>query len=442
MKIQLSDHFTLGKLFRFTLPSIVMMIVTSVYGVVDGLFVSNFVGKTPFAAVNFIFPVIMLLGSFGFLFGTGGSALVSLTMGTGDRKRANRLFSLITYVSVGVGVVISVLGIIFLRPLAARLGAEGELLDLCVIYGRILLAGNPFFMLQLQFQSFFVTAEKPQLGLVDSLIAGGTNMVLDALFIAVFDWGIVGAALATALSHVAGGLFPVIYFSRKNSSILRLTGCSFDGKALWKTCTNGSSELLSNLSMSLVNMLYNVQLMKYAGENGVAAYGVLMYVNMIFIGTFIGYSIGTAPVFGYHLGAENYGELRSLRRKSLGVIGVFSLVMLSLGQLLAPILSRMFVSYDRELMEMTLRGFRIFSFSFLFAGVAIFGSGFFTALNNGPVSAAISFLRTLVFEMAAILLLPLIWGVDGIWMSIVVAELMAAVASMIFMYLLRKRYKY
>ena len=357
-------------------------------------------------------------------------------------KRANRLFSLITYVSVGVGVVISTLGIIFLRPLAAWLGAEGELLDLCVIYGRILLVANPFFMLQLQFQSFFVTAEKPQLGLVDSLIAGGTNMVLDALFIAILDWGIVGAALATAMSQVAGGLFPLIYFSRKNSALLRLTGCSFDGKALLKTCTNGSSELLSNLSMSLVNMLYNVQLMKYAGENGVAAYGVLMYVNMIFIGTFIGYSIGTAPVFGYHLGAENHGELRNLRRKSLAIIGGFSLAMFALGQLLAPFLSRIFVSYDGDLMAMTLRGFRIFSFSFLFAGLAIFGSGFFTALNNGSVSAAISFLRTLVFQVAAILLLPLIWDVDGIWASVVVAELMAAVASLVFMYLLRKRYMY
>ncbi len=442
MKIQLSDHFNYRKLFRFTLPSIVMMVVTSIYGVVDGLFVSNYVGKTPFAAVNFIFPVIMLLGSFGFMFGTGGSALVSLTMGTGDMKKANELFSLITYVSIGVGVGISVLGIIFLRPIASFLGAEGELLDLCVLYGRILLAANPFFMLQLQFQSFFVTAEKPQLGLVDSLIAGVTNMVLDALFIAVFDWGIVGAALATAMSQVAGGLFPLLYFSRKNSAILRLTSCTYDGKALWKTCTNGSSELLSNLSMSLVNMLYNVQLMKYAGENGVAAYGVLMYVNMIFIGTFIGYSIGTAPVFGYHLGAENHGELRNLRRKSLAIIGIFSLAMLALGQLLAPFLSRIFVSYDGDLMAMTLRGFRIFSFSFLFAGLAIFGSGFFTALNNGPVSAAISFLRTLVFQMTSILLLPLLWGVDGIWLSIVVAELMAALASLLFMYLLRKRYQY
>ncbi len=442
MKIQLSDHFTYGKLFRFTLPSIAMMIFTSIYGVVDGLFVSNYVGKTPFAAVNFIFPFIMVLGAFGFMFGTGGSALVSMTMGTGDLPKANRLFSMLTYVSIGVGVVISVLGILFIRPIAAWLGAEGEMLELCVLYGRILLIGNPFFMLQMQFQSFFVTAEKPQLGLVDSLAAGITNMVLDALFVAAFDWGIVGAAAATVLSQVVGGLYPLVYFARSNPSLLRLTRWRYDGRALVKTCTNGSSELMSNISMSLVGMLYNVQLMKYAGENGVAAYGVLMYVNMVFIGAFIGYSVGTAPVIGFHYGAGNHGELKSLRKRSLMIICGFSLVMLSLGQLLARPLSRLFVGYDAQLMELTLEGFRIFSFSFLFAGLAIFGSGFFTALNNGLVSAVISFLRTLVFQIAAILLLPLIWGVDGIWISIIVAEAMAALACLVFMLALRKRYQY
>lgn len=442
MKIQLSDHFSYGKLFRFTFPSIVMMIFTSVYGVVDGLFVSNYLGKTPFAAVNFIFPFIMVLGAFGFLFGTGGSALVSKTMGMGEMEKANRLFSMLSYISMAVGVLISVLGMLFIRPLAAWLGAEGELLELCVLYGRILLIGNPFFMLQVQFQSFFITAEKPKLGLVDSLIAGITNILLDWLFIAVFRWGIVGAALATALSQVAGGMYPLIYFIRKNDSLLRLTRCGFDGEALLKTCSNGSSELLSNISMSLVGMLYNVQLMKYSGQDGVAAYGVLMYVNMIFIGTFIGYSIGTAPVIGFHFGAENREELKSLRKKSMWIIGGFSLVMMLLGELLAAPLSRLFVGYDRELMELTLRGFRIFSFSFFFAGFAIFGSSFFTALNNGPVSAAISFLRTVVFQTAAILLLPLLWAVDGIWISIVIAEMMATVVFLIFMMLLRKRYCY
>jgi putative MATE family efflux protein len=315
MKIQLSDHFTYGKLLRFTFPSIMMMIFTSIYGVVDGFFVSNFVGKTPFAAVNFIMPFLMILGTFGFMFGTGGSALVAKTMGEGDMKRANGLFSMITYISIGVGIVVAVLGIVFLRPVAAFLGAEGEMLEECVRYGRIILAAIPFFMLQMEFQTFFVMAEKPKLGLWSTVLAGIANMALDALFIAVLRWGTTGAAMATALSQVVGGVIPLIYFSRPNTSLLRFSSFSFDGRALLKTCTNGSSELMSNVSMSLVGMLYNVQLMKYAGEDGVAAYGVLMYVNMIFIGAFIGYSIGTAPVFSYHYGAENPNELKSLLKK-------------------------------------------------------------------------------------------------------------------------------
>jgi len=419
-----------------------MMIFTSVYGVVDGFFVSNFVGKTPFAAVNFIMPFIMILGAFGFMFGTGGNAIVSLTMGMGDMKKANSIFSMLTYISAGVGVVIAILGIIFIRPIAAALGAEGEMLDGCVLYGRILLAALPFYMLQLEFQSFFVTAEKPQLGLVATLAAGIANIVLDALFIAVFKWELVGAAAATGISQVIGGVFPIIYFSRKNSSLLRLTKFSFDGKALLKTCTNGSSELLSNISMSLVGMLYNVQLMKYAGEDGVAAYGVLMYITLIFLGAFIGYSIGTAPVIGYHFGAKNQSELKSILKKSMVIIGIFSVLMLFLGEVLAKPLSLIFVGYDKELLAITERGFIIYSFSFLFSGIAIFGSGFFTALNNGLVSAIISFLRTLVFQIAAVILLPLIWEVDGIWISLVVSELMAAVTTAVFLAAMRKKYHY
>ena len=442
MNIQLSDHFTYRKLLRFTLPSIAMMIFTSIYGVVDGYFVSNYVGKTPFAAVNFIMPFLMILGTFGFMFGTGGSALVSKTMGEGDMPKANRLFSMLTYISIGVGLFLTVFGVIFIRPIAALLGAEGAMLDDCVLYGRINLAALPFFMLQMEFQSFFVTAEKPQLGLIATVAAGVTNMVLDALFIAVFRWGIAGAAIATAASQVIGGVFPLFYFSRKNTSLLRLTKANFDANALLRTCTNGSSELMSNISMSVVGMLYNTQLMKYAGEDGVAAYGVLMYVNMIFIGAFIGYSIGTAPVIGYHYGAANRKELRSLLQKSLVIISVFSVCMLILGELLAKPLSHLFVSYDGALLALTLRGFAIFSVSFLFAGIAIFGSGFFTALNNGLISALISFLRTLVFQIAAILILPLIWGTDGIWISVVVAELMAVVVTAAFLIAMRRKYGY
>lgn len=442
MSIQLSDHFTYKKLLRFTLPSIAMMIFTSIYGVVDGFFVSNFVGKTPFAAVNFIMPFLMILGAFGFMFGTGGSALISKTMGEGDLPKANRLFSMLVCISASLGIVIAVFGIIFLRPVASLLGAEGELLDNCVLYGRIILAAIPAFMLQQEFQSFFITAERPQLGLYTTVVAGVANMILDALFIAVFKWGVAGAAIATAISQCIGGVIPILYFLRPNTSLLKLTKPSFDGKALLKTCSNGSSELMSNVSMSLVGMLYNIQLMKHAGENGVAAYGVLMYVCLIFIAAFIGYTIGTAPVIGYHYGAENHDELKSLFKKSLVIIGVFSVGMLLLGEVLAKPLSVLFVGYDTDLLQLTLRGFAIFSFSFLFSGIAIYGSGFFTALNNGLISAVISFLRTLVFQVVAIIILPIVWGIDGIWVSIVAAEVMAAAVTVLFWIANRKKYHY
>lgn len=442
MNIQLSDHFTYRRLLRFTLPSIVMMIFTSIYGVVDGFFVSNYVGKTPFAAVNFIMPFLMILGALGFMFGTGGSAIISMHMGMGEKKKANEIFSLLINVSIILGTVIAILGIIFVRPIAALLGAEGEMLDNCVLYARVILLALPFFIMQYEFQSFFVTAEKPQLGLWVTVASGVTNMVGDWLLIAVFDFGLVGAASATAASQVIGGLVPLIYFARKNSSLLKLGKTHFDGKALLKTCTNGSSELMSNISMSIVSMLYNSQLMKYAGEDGVAAYGVLMYVNMIFLAAFIGYAVGTAPVIGYHYGANNTDELKSLLKKSIHIIGIFAVLMLLAGELLAYLLAHLFVGYDDGLMELTLGGFRIFSFSFLFAGFAILGSSFFTALNDGINSALISFLRTLVFQVIAVLVLPLIFGINGIWFSIVATEMIAVIVTAIFIVKKRKVYNY
>ena len=444
MKIQLSDHFSYGRLLRFTAPSIAMMIFTSVYGVVDGFFVSNYAGKTPFAAVNLIMPFLMVIATVGFMFGTGGSALVAKSFGEGEPERANRYFSLFVYVSFALGVVLAVLGIVFIRPISIRLGAEGALLDNCVVYARIILAALPFYVLQLLFQSFFVTAEKPQLGLAVTVSAGLTNMVLDAVLVISLpqQYKLAGAALATALSQVVGGTVPLFYFARKNSSILRLGRTSFDGRAILKACTNGSSEFMSNVSMNIVGMLYNMQLLKFAGENGVAAYGVMMYVSMIFSAAFIGYSIGTAPVVSYHDGARNFPELKSLLRKSLVVIGVFGVCMVASAELLSSRLARMFVGYDAALMELTVSGFQIFALSFIFMGFAIYGSSFFTALNDGLTSAAISFLRTLVFQVAAVLLLPTIWDIDGIWMSIVVAEFMAVVLTAAFLATKRRKYHY
>lgn len=444
MKIQLSDHFTYRRLLRFTLPSILMMIFTSIYSVVDGFFVSNFAGKTPFAAVNLIFPVLMILGTVGFMFGTGGTALVAKTFGEGDSEKANRYFSLFVYVAFFLGLLLGLLGIIFAPQLAELLGAEGELKKNCVIYARIILAALPFYSLQVMFQSFFSAAEKPHLGLAVTVSSGVTNMILDAVLVILLpkEHKLAGAAIATAVAQTVGGVIPFIYFSRKNSSILRLGATRFDGKALLKVCANGSSEFMSNISMNLVGILYNFQLMKYAQEDGVAAYGVMMYVSMIFSGAFMGYSIGSSPVISYHYGASNHKELRSLLKKSLIMLGIFGVAMVAAAEGLAGPLANLFVGYDQGLYELTVSGFRIFALSFVFMGYAIFSSGFFTALNDGLTSALISFLRTMVFQCAAILVLPELLGTDGIWYSIVVAEVMAVAFGVIFLLSKRKRYHY
>lgn len=444
MRIQLSDHFTYGKLIKFTLPSMAMMVISSIYGVIDGFFVSNFAGKTPFAAVNLIMPYIMLFSTIGFIFGTGGSAIVAKTMGEGNREKANSYFSLFVYVSFALGILFSVIGIIFARPVAILLGAEGELLENAVKYATVILLALPFNTLLFLFQAFFSTAEKPQLGLFTTISSGVMNIALDALLVILLpqDYKLIGAAIATAMSQVVGGVIPLIYFGRKNNSILRIGKTSFYGKIIIKACTNGSSEFMTNISMSVVGMLYNIQLLKYAGENGVAAYGVMMYISMIFAAAFIGYSIGAAPIIGYHDGSKNHEELKGLLKRSVFLIGMFGIFMVIFGELFASPLSMIFVGYDAELMDMTVSGFRIFALSFLFMGYAIFGSSFFTALNDGLSSAIISFLRTLVFQVAAVLLLPIIFGIDGIWYSIIVAEFMAMALSAFFVFIKRNKYHY
>jgi len=444
MRIQLSDHFNYGKLIRFTLPSVAMMIFTSIYSVVDGFFVSNFAGKTPFAAVNLIMPVLSILGTVGFMFGTGGTALVAKTYGEGDKEKANRYFSLIVYVAFALGLVLAVLAFIFIRPIASLLRAEGELLDYCALYARIILVALPFYTLQVMFQSFFAAAEKPKLGLIVTITAGVTNLVFDAILVILLpqEYKLAGAAIATALAQTVGGIIPLFYFFRKNSSILRLGKTSYDKKALWKACTNGSSEFMSNIAMNVVGILYNLQLMSYAGEDGVAAYGVMMYVSMIFSAAFLGYTMGVTPVIGYHDGAQNYGELKSLTRQSLVLVAAFGVTMVVSAELLASPISRIFVGYDRELFELTVYGFRIFALCFAFLGFGIFVSGFFTALNDGLTSALIAFLRTLVFQTAAILILPVIWELNGIWFSVVAAEFMSLVLGGGFLIAKRKKYHY
>lgn len=442
MAIQLSDHFTCQRLLRYTLPTVIMLIFTTIYSVADGFFVSNYVGKTPFAAVNFIMPLLMILGCVGFMFGTGGGALIAKILGEGDRKKANEIFSMIVYTAAVCGTVLAVIGFVFVRPAAAFMGAEGELLENSVVYGKTILIALPFFTLQYEFQCLFATAGKPKLGLAITVTAGLTNVILDALFVVGFHWGLEGAAAATALSQFAGGVIPLFYFAHANSSSLRLEKCRFDGRALLKACANGSSELLSNISTSIVSILYNWQLMRWAGENGVAAYGVLMYVSAIFQAVFVGYSVGISPVIGYHYGAQNVDELKSLRKKGLVLISVFSIVMFIAGQALARPLSLIFVGYDEALLRMTLRAFQIFSFSFLLSGFGVFGSAFFTALNDGAVSALISFLRTMVFQCSMVIILPMIWELDGIWMSVAAAEVLATIMTALLLLWKQKKYQY
>ena len=442
MRIKLSDHFTYKKLLRFSLPSVIMMVFTSIYGVIDGLFVSNIVGKIQFAAINLVFPIIMIVGAFGFMMGAGGTAFVSKTLGEKRRDEANEYFSLIVYVTAIVGVIMSVICFIFMRPFSELLGAKGVTLDYCVTYGRLVILAMPFFMMQNLFQSFFIAAEKPKLGLLVTVAAGVTNIVLDALFVWVLGFGLEGAAIATSLSQAVGGIIPIFYFARKNSSLLRLTKTSFYGKVLVRSMTNGSSELMSNISASIVTVLYNIQLMKFAKEDGVAAYGVIMYVGFIFTAMFIGFSISCAPVVGFHYGANNTSELKSILKKSTLILFVSGGVMLSVGEIFAEPLARIFVGYSPELLLMTARGLRIFSLSFLISGFCIFSSSFFTALNNGPVSAAISFMRTLVYQLSLVLILPIFFRLDGIWFSMVVAELLALFTTLIFLFANRKKYQY
>lgn len=442
MRIQLSEHFTYRKLIRFVIPSIVMMIFTSIYSVVDGLFVSNFVGKRAFASINLMMPFIMGISALGFMIGTGGSAIVGKTLGEGKHKKANEYFSLLVYTTAIFGVLLSALAELFVPQVAEMLGAEGELLQNSILYGRLTLISMPAFMLQNIFQSFFVTAEKPKLGLAVVISAGVTNMVLDFLLVGVWHFGLAGAAIATVCGEMIGGLSPVIYFARKNSSLLKLGKTKLEWRILAQTCINGSSELMSNLSSSIVNSIYNMQLMKFAGEDGVAAYGTIMYVNFVFLAVFIGYAMGSAPIFSYHFGAQNHVELKNMFQKSLKLIGACGVFMAVISQFLAIPFSRMFVGYDAGLLRLTQNGFRIFCVVYLINGFNIFGSSFFTALNNGLVSALISFLRTLVFQISAVLILPLLLGLNGIWWAITVAEILTGAVTVFFFITKRKQYHY
>lgn len=440
--MEFSQHFTYRRLIRSVISPIIMMVFTSVYSVVDGLFVSNFVGKEAFAAVNFILPYLMFFNGIGFLFGTGGSALIAKTLGEKREQKANEIFSSLVLVSMLTGVAFAIVGGIFLKPVATWLGASGELLENSLVYGRIYLLGVPACVIQYEFQNLFPTAGKSKYCLYSGIASGVTNIVLDALFVGVFSWGLVGAAAATILSQWLGALIPLVYFGRPNTSQLRLVKCRPDGRAMVKICCNGASEFVNNISMAVVSFLYNVQLLRYAGDNGIAAYGVLMYVNFLFTAVFWGYMVGVMPIVSFHFGARNHEELRSLLKKSLTLIFLGAAVMFTVAQLLKNGISQIFVGYDPELFDMTVRGFTLFSFCFLFSGIAIFSSSFFTALNDGLISAIVSFCRVFAFQIPAALVLPIFWKLDGIWLSSVTAELMTCILGGILILAKRKKYQY
>lgn len=442
MNINLSEHFTYKKLIKFTLPTIIMMIFTSIYGVVDGIFVSNVVGSSAFASINLIMPAIMIIGTIGFMIGTGGSAIISKTLGEGDNKEANKQFSMLIYLEIILGIIFTIIALLVLEPVAKLLGANQDMMNDCLTYGRILLVGMTAFILQNSFQSFMVVAEKPNFGLGISIISGLTNMILDFLFIYVFRWGVAGAAVATIASQFVGAIIPMVYFARKNDTKLKLGKTKFELSTIIKTCTNGSSEMVTNLSMSLVNILFNMQLMKFAGANGVSAYGIIMYVGFLFTGTYMGYSVGTAPIIGYHYGANNTDELKNLLSKSIKLLGIIAIIMTFLAEVLAKPLASIFVSYDKELLEMTINAIRLYSLSYIISWFNIFASSFFTALNNGFISALISFLRTLVFQIIMIFILPAIWELNGIWLSVVIAEILSILVSIICFIKNNKKYEY
>lgn len=442
MNIQLSDHFTYQKIFRFVLPSIVMMVFTSIYGVVDGFFISNFAGKTAFASINLVMPFIMILSGIGFMIGTGGTALVSKYLGQKEEKRANECFTMMVIFVIISGTIVSLIGVIFMRKISYFLGATEDMIEDCVVYGQIVLLFNMPYMLQNVFQSFMIAAEKPKLGLKITVLSGVTNMVLDAVFVGVFKWGVAGAAFATGASQCVGGFGPLIYFAKENDSRLRLVKTKLELEPILQAAGNGSSELMSNISSSLLGAVYNYQLMKYIGENGVSSYGVLMYVQFIFVAIYVGYAIGCAPIVSYHYGAENHAEVKNMLHKSITVMSFLGIVLAFVAFSLSSVLAKIFVGYDEELLALTIHAFKLFSLSFIFAGLNIYTSSFFTALNNGVISAAVSFIRTLIFQMAFVLFLPMILGTDGIWISSIAAEVAAFIVSLIFLVIERKEYQY
>lgn len=439
----LGGHYGARRLFISSLPLIGMMVLISIYSIVDGLFVSNLVGTTAFAALNLIWPAIGLVGALGLMVGTGGAALVSKTLGEGDEPRANRYFSMFVEFILLLSVVLAVPLLVWMEPLAVAIGAEGEMVRQCAIYGRICAAGMPAFMMQMGIQPFFMVAGRPRMGTWISLVSGLLNIGLDALFIIVCGWGLAGAAAGSMLACCFGGFYPLWYFSsRFNRSSLAFKATGFEFGPLAKACSNGLSEFVGNISFNIVSMCYNWQLMRFYGENGVAAYSVILYLGFIFVAVYSGYNMTVTPLVGFNFGAGNKRELRSLLRHSLTLMLVLGVLLAGTAELLAGPAARLFVGYDSELTALTVHATRLYAPSFLITGLTLFVSAWFTGLNNGPVSALASFSRTFVFELSCVFLLPVLLGVNGIWLSAPAAEILSLFLGAALLLRFRSRYGY
>jgi len=444
MKIELQGHYGYGRLVRTMLPSIATMIVSSIYSIADGLFVSNYAGSTAFAAMNIIWPGIQILAVFGLMVGAGGSALVSKTLGEGDQDKACRIFSMLTRITMLAGIAMAFLFFILMKPLTWVLGAEGGMIQMATTYGRIIVITLPLYMIQMMFQPFFMVAEKPELGTQISIICGVVNIVLDALFIIVFRLGLIGAALGTAISIATGGLFSLIWFlSKRNKTHLQFRkNVKTEWKHVGKSCSNGLSEYVGNVALSVVSICYNLQLMKYIGESGVAAYGILMYLGFVFAAVFIGYNLSVTQIIAFNYGERNHTELRSLLHKSIILISVGGVIMTTVAETAAAPLARFFVGYDESICILTIRAIRIYMLSFLICGLNMFASAWFTALNNGIISAISAFVRTFIFELGCVFILPTFFGVDGIWNAVNVAEVCALLFSAFLITAFSKKYGY
>lgn len=442
-QISISDKFTFGRLLRFAAPSIIMVIFTSLYGIVDGLFVSNFAGDDAFAAINLFMPLFYILGSAGFLLGSGGCAFIAKLFGEQREGEARRHFTGLTLLATGTGALFTCVITPFMPQIATLLGADENTHAYCVTYGYIMLGGLVPFLLQSYFQYFFAVADRPKTGLIITVAAGMTNVIGDFLLIFVFDLGVIGAAVATIVGAAVGGIIPLVYFLIKRDGRLFLSKPSFKPRDMGAVCVNGSSEMVTNISVSTVSVIYNLQLLKYIGDNsGVIAYGVIMYVSFIFIGCFLGFSVGTAPIIGYNYGAQNTDELKNVFKKSMLFYVIAAVVMTVLSEALATPLAYIFVGHDKKLLELSAHALRLFSFSFLISGFNIYASALFTALNNGVLSAVISISRTLVLQIGAVFIMPLIFDIDGIWSATIAAELLTFAVSAIIVLAQRKKYMY